>query len=111
MSINVVCRLTQLLLVLFIAQTTQKALAESISIPDERFTGEINYWFVGHLGQTDDEGRTLTWEATIEGDAKGKIKWWFVNPAPASTEKSSPSIWLITTRHRCVLGSHLACQQ
>ena len=85
MSINVVCRLTQLLLVLFIAQTTQKALAESVSIPYERFTGEINYWFVGHLGQTDDEGRTLTWEATIEGDANGKMKWWFVNPAPASS--------------------------
>lgn len=72
------------MLVVFVAQTSQMALAENNSILDERLTGEIDYWYAGHLGQTDDEGRLLVWEATIECDVKGKMKWWFVKPPPAS---------------------------
>lgn len=83
-SICAVPRLTFLLLVLFVTTAMQTALAENNAIPDERLIGEIDYWFVGHLGQTDGAGRSLVWEATIEGDVKGKMKWWFVNPPPVS---------------------------
>jgi len=48
----------------------------------KRLTGQIDYQFVGHLGMTDDEGRKLIWEGTIEGDITGTMKWWF-GPSPA----------------------------
>lgn len=48
----------------------------------KRLTGQIDYWFVGHHGLMDDEGRTLIWEGTIEGDLNGTMKWWF-GPSPA----------------------------
>lgn len=51
-------------------------------MPDALLIGRIDYWFVGHLGQTDDEGRLLVWEATVQGDVTGEMKWWFVNPPP-----------------------------
>ncbi len=44
--------------------------------------GQIDYWFVGHLGQSDDAGRLLVWKATIDGDLAGEVKWWFVDPGP-----------------------------
>ena len=47
-------------------------------------SGTIDYQFVGHQEQMDDEGRTLVWEATISGELEGKMKWWFVNPPPAA---------------------------
>ena len=84
MHINAVWRLTQLLLVLSIAQTAQMALAENDAIPAERLTAKIDYWYVRHLGQTDDKDRLLVWEATVEGDLNGRMKWWFVSPPPAS---------------------------
>jgi len=74
--------LPRILLVLFVAHTMQTALAEDNVVPDEQSVGKIDYWFVGHLGQTDDAGRSLVWEATIEGDLNGKMKWWFINPPP-----------------------------
>ena len=49
-----------------------------------QLTSEIDYWFVGHLNQWDDEGRLLVWEGTIEGDFTGEIKYWFVIPSPVS---------------------------
>ncbi len=39
---------------------------------------EIDYWFVGHLGILDAEGRLLVWEADISGYFTGTMKWWFV---------------------------------
>ncbi|MEJ2580704.1 MAG: hypothetical protein P8127_03540 [Acidobacteriota bacterium] len=45
--------------------------------------GQIDYRFVGHLEQLDDAGRLLVWEAKIEGDLAGRMKWWFVDPGPA----------------------------
>ena len=45
-------------------------------------TGEINYYWVGYLGETDEEGRRLIWEGTIDGDITGTMKWWF-GPSPA----------------------------
>jgi hypothetical protein len=84
MNINAGWRLTQLLFVLSISQTAQVAFAENDAIRSERLTGKIDYSYVGHLGETDDKGRSLVWEATIEGGLNGTIKWWFVNPPPAS---------------------------
>lgn len=72
------------LVILFAPHATQTALAENNAKPAERLIGKIDYWFVRHLGQTDDAGRALTWEATIDGDVSGQMKWWFVTPSPAS---------------------------
>ena len=68
------------LTVLFMVHMTQQSLAEDQSASDGVFVGQVDYWFVGHLGQTDSKGRLLVWEATIEGVVAGKMKWWFVNP-------------------------------
>ena len=38
------------------------------------------YWFVGHLGQFDDQGRLLAWEGIVSGDIDGMIRWWMVVP-------------------------------
>ena len=65
---------------MFIAHMSQQSLAEDESESDGVLVGQIEYSFVGHLGQTDSEGRLLVWEATIEGGVTGKMKWWFVNP-------------------------------
>lgn len=67
-------------IVLVMWQSTQPAVAENDAALDGLLTSKIDYWFVGHLGQTDDEGRLLVWEATVEGDVNGEMKWWFVNP-------------------------------
>ena len=73
-----------LLLVLFVTHAMQTVLAENSSSSDERLVGKIDYWFVGHFGQSDDEGRSLVWEATVQGDLQGEMKWWFANPPPVS---------------------------
>ncbi len=44
----------------------------------------IDYRFVAHLEQRDDAGRTLVWEATVQGELAGTLKWWFETPPPAS---------------------------
>ena len=65
-------------------------LAGSIAIADEpvgQLTGAIDYTFVGHLEQIDDDGRLLVWEATIKGDIAGEMKWWFGNPPAVSSEE------------------------
>lgn len=51
----------------------------------ELLTSQIDYRFVGHLGEFDAEGRLLVWEADISGDFTGTGKWWF-GPPPATTE-------------------------
>lgn len=47
-----------------------------------QITGRIDYQHVGSRGETDDQGRRLIWEGTIEGDLTGTMKWWF-GPSPA----------------------------
>ena len=54
------------------------------TVPVVRLTSEIDYRFVGHLEQLDDEGRLFVWAGTIEGDFTGEMKWWFVQPSPVS---------------------------
>lgn len=67
---------------------TSLLLAVGISFADDglaatgRLVGKIDYWYVGHLEQLDDEGRLLVWEGTIDGDVTGKVKYWFVLPPP-----------------------------
>ena len=80
MNIEAHCRYWRWLAVLFLAQMAQQAEAGNAPEPNGVLSGQIEYWFVGHLGQTDSEGRLLVWEATIEGPVAGKMKWWFVNP-------------------------------
>ena len=78
-------RLACFFLVLLVANTNQTTLADENVILGDRLIGKISYWFVGHLGETDNAGRLLVWEATIEGDVNGKMKWWFVNPPPIAS--------------------------
>ena len=82
MKIKAVGVLTSLLLVLSMTLAGPTAFADDRAVPTGRLTSEIDYWFVGHLGQWDDEGRLLIWEGIIEGDFTGEMKWWFVMPSP-----------------------------
>lgn len=45
--------------------------------PAPNLKSTIDYWFAGHLGITDGEGRLLVWDGTISGDLEGEIKYWF----------------------------------
>jgi hypothetical protein len=84
MKIKAVSVLTSLLFVLSITLAGSTAFAGDIPVPHGVLTSQIDYFFVGHLGQFDDEGRLLVWEGSIEGDFTGEMKWWFVGPPPAS---------------------------
>jgi len=67
-----------------ISLTSSMALATQAAVPDGKLVSQIDYMFVGHLGQLDEEGRLLVWEGTIGGDINGQMKWWFELPAPVS---------------------------
>ena len=84
MKIKAFWVLTSLLLVLSLTLAATMAFAKDGAGRRGPLTSEINYWFVGHEGHWDDEGRLLVWEATIEGDITGEMKWWFVIPSPVS---------------------------
>jgi hypothetical protein len=45
--------------------------------PAPSLSSTIVYWFVGHHGIFDAEGRLLVWEAEIHGDIEGQALWWF----------------------------------
>lgn len=81
---GVVQRLLGVVMLLFAAHSTQTNIAQADTAANDRFVGSISYSFVGHLGVTDDAGRSLVWEATIAGDISGTMKWWFVNPPPVT---------------------------
>ncbi len=51
-------------------------LADDAEKPAPTLTCTTEYWFVGHLGETDGEGRLLAWEGTISGDIEGVQKCW-----------------------------------
>lgn len=76
-----------LLLVAFMASPlTEPVLADHGFVRGKCLTSQIDYWYVGYLGITDDEGRKLIWEGTISGDITGTMKWWFgPSPAPSSS--------------------------
>ncbi len=53
-------------------------LADDAAIkPAPSLVCAIDYDFVGHLGEFDDEGRLLVWIGGIHGDIEGEILWWF----------------------------------
>jgi len=84
MSIKYLSSLTPLWLLLSIVLAATMTFADDAVVPSAPLTGAIDYTFVGHLEQTDADGRILVWEASVEGDFAGAMKWWFVNPAPVS---------------------------
>ena len=53
-----------------------------VSVADAPLRSRIDYRFVGHQEQTDAEGRVLVWEASVDGDLGGTLRWWFVVPPP-----------------------------
>jgi len=59
----------------------------------------IEYVFVGHLGETDAEGRLRVWDGTIHGDVEGQVVWWFYPgggaPAPTSDVRFYKARWEI----------------
>ena len=56
---------------------------QTLAKPSARLTSKIDNLYIGDQGQTDDEGRLLVWEATLEGNITGTMKWWFESPPPA----------------------------
>ena len=57
-------------------------VAFSALAADSPLRSQIDYRFVAHLEQTDDAGRTLVWEAAVQGELAGTMKWWFETPPP-----------------------------
>jgi hypothetical protein len=60
--------------------------ADNAAKPGAVLTSQIEYRFVGHEQQVDDDGRLLVWEATITGDITGTMKWWFEQPPPVAEQ-------------------------
>ena len=85
MKIKAVWELTSVLLVLSMTLAGAIAFADDAAVPSARLTGALDLTYVGHLEQTDDDGRLLVWEGSVGGDFAGEIKWWFVNPSPVSS--------------------------
>lgn len=65
-----------------IALAGSVAFAADKAVPNGRLVSQIDYFFVGHLGQLDQEGRLLVWEGSVAGDFEGAMKWWFEIPSP-----------------------------
>ncbi|MCG6915844.1 hypothetical protein LJE86_18220 [bacterium BMS3Abin03] len=47
------------------------------------------YFFMGALGITDDDGRLLGWEGPIHGDIEGIIQWWMDGTTMVYTGQAS----------------------
>ncbi len=45
-------------------------------------TCTMEYFFVGHLGEEDAEGRLLCWVGPIHGDIDGWAQWWLLPESP-----------------------------
>lgn len=50
--------------------------------PAAPLSSQIEYRFVGDRGETDAEGWTLLWIASMEGDLAGEARWYFLQPNP-----------------------------
>jgi len=85
MKINSARELTLLMLVLSMTLAGAMAFADDVNVSGARLAGALDLTYVGHLEKTDDEGRLLVWEGSIQGDFAGKIKWWFVDPSPVAS--------------------------
>jgi len=49
--------------------------------PAPLLVGTSEYYYMGHLGIFDPEGRKLGWQGTVDGDIQGEISWWMVVPS------------------------------
>ena len=85
MRFNATRKLMSFLFVFAVSLGGTIACADEGSAPWEPLASEVVYQFVGHLEEVDDQGRLLVWEATINGDVTGELKWWFVQPSPVSS--------------------------
>ena len=54
-----------------------------------------DYYFVGHLGTFDAEGRLLAWQGTVSGDINGEINWWMFFYTKAQVTHFADDIWEI----------------
>jgi len=82
MRLNARSRKCLLPVALLLLQMPHPLLAQSGYSSAGLLAGKIEYVFVGHLGQTDSDGRLLVWEASVDGEVTGTMKWWFVTPPP-----------------------------
>jgi hypothetical protein len=74
-------------LLLALAVATPLALAggdRHHAVRAKKLTSQIDYTLVPNPKPTDDEGRVLVWEGTIQGDINGTMLWWFEALPPAS---------------------------
>jgi hypothetical protein len=71
---------------LFVIPVSLAASADDAARPGPALISQIEYRFVGHRQEVDDEGRLLVWEGTISGDISGKIAWWFEQPPPVAEQ-------------------------
>jgi hypothetical protein len=85
MRFNAFRHLASLLLVISISLAGLVAYASDGEPAREILVSEINYQFVGHREEFDDQGRLLVWVASIEGGLTGELKWWFVQPPPVAS--------------------------
>jgi len=84
MKLKAISLLTSFLLALSMALVGPMAFAGQDAVPNGKLVSQIDYWFVGHLAQLDQDGRLLVWEGTISGDINGEMKWWFEIPSPVT---------------------------
>ncbi|HSM04252.1 MAG TPA: hypothetical protein VK858_06510 [Longimicrobiales bacterium] len=90
------------------------ALAKVGIKPAPSLDNTIDYVFVAHLGVVDAEGRLLVWEADIDGDVEGQMKWWFVlgggppNMPEAAHVAHYEGRWEIWSGGEIVLAGHSA---
>jgi hypothetical protein len=82
MKIRLLGAFVSFLFILLSSGTGKVVLADANVAAGEPLTSQIDYHFVGHVEEFDDDGRLLVWEAKIEGSFSGTMKWWFVSPPP-----------------------------
>ena len=85
MRLEAVSKLASLLFLFAVSSVGTIACGDEGDTAWESLASEVVYQYVGHLEEVDDQGRLLVWEATIKGDVTGELKWWFVQPSPASS--------------------------
>lgn len=93
-----------------IALGSSAALATQGAAPNGSLVSQIDYVFVAYLGQLDQEGRLLVWEATIGGDVNGEMKWWFEVPSPVAASSFSfyTGRWEVWSDGKLVLAGESA---
>ena len=71
------------------------AVAPAVTQAKNPLNSTVYYWFVGHHGIFDDEGRILAWQGTVSGDINGEINWWMFFYTKAQVTHFADDIWEI----------------